>query len=94
MSQRPPAQSSLESQPGTMEEFQLMLRERDALIGEIRCYNTTAQPGFLAEFNVSELRDYLDHLKHARQKHVRLAGWVQRRNAALADARRTVRKVA
>ena len=41
-----------------------------------------------------ELRDYLDHLKHARQKHVRLAGWVQRRNAALANARRSVRKAA
>lgn len=90
----PSTLTQIDPQPGTMEEIELMLREREALIGEIRGYNTTAQPGFLAEFKVGELRDYLDHLKHARQKHVRLAGWVQRRNAALANARRSVRKAA
>ena len=36
------------------------------LIDEIRRYNTTAQPQFLSQFDVAELRLYLDHLELSR----------------------------
>ena len=48
------------------------------LIDDIRRYNTTAQPQFLAQFDVSALKQYLDHLEDAQKKHVRIAGWVRR----------------
>jgi len=38
------------------------------LIDDIRRYNTTARPGFLARFNESALREYLEHLEEARRK--------------------------
>jgi hypothetical protein len=72
----------------------MSLEERRRIIEEIRAFNPTAHPEFLAGFELEALRDYRDHLKHARQKHVRLPGWVQRRNSALAEARRSLQKVA
>ncbi len=75
-------------------DLQQVLRERDELIEQIRRHNSTVKHAFLAQFGNRELADYLDHLKHARQKHIRLPGWVQRRSAALAEARRSLKKVA
>lgn len=40
------------------------------LIDDIRQYNTTAAPQFLAQFDESALQQYLSHLASARQKHV------------------------
>jgi hypothetical protein len=48
------------------------------LIDEIRRYNTTAQPEFLAQFDEPALQQYLDHLEEARLKHVRMAAFVRR----------------
>ena len=46
------------------------------LIDDIRQYNTTAQPEFLAQFDEASLQQYLEHLQEARRKHVRQAAWV------------------
>ena len=48
------------------------------LIEDIRRYNLTAQPKFLAQFDEAALKQYLDHLEGARRKHLRLAGWVKK----------------
>jgi hypothetical protein len=48
------------------------------LIDDIRRYNATAQPHFLAQFDESALKQYLDHLEEARRKHVRTAAFVRR----------------
>ena len=44
------------------------------LIDSIRQYNATAQPKFLAQFDEEALKQYLEHLEGARQKHLRHAG--------------------
>jgi hypothetical protein len=41
------------------------------LIDDIRRFNSTAHPRFLAQFEESALKQYLEHLESARQKHVR-----------------------
>ena len=56
--------------------------DRTATIAAIRRLNPTAAAGFLAEFRTEALKDYLEHLRHAKHKHVRLAGWLQRKTAA------------
>ncbi len=48
------------------------------LIDEIRKHNSTAMPDFLAQFDEDALRQYLDHLEYARNKHVRTISWVRR----------------
>jgi hypothetical protein len=48
------------------------------LIDDIRRYNTTAQPEFLAQFDDEALKQYLDHLEEARRKHVRTTAFVRR----------------
>lgn len=48
------------------------------LIDDIRRYNATAQPQFLAQFDEGALKQYLDHLEEARRKHVRTAAFVRR----------------
>ena len=48
------------------------------LIDDIRRFNNTAEPRFLAQFDESALRQYLEHLEGARQKHLRIDGWVRR----------------
>ncbi len=48
------------------------------LIDDIRRYNATAHPKFLAQFDEDALKQYLDHLEEARRKHLRYAGWVKR----------------
>jgi hypothetical protein len=48
------------------------------LIDDIRRYNSTAQPQFLAQFDEDALKQYLDHLEEARRKHVRTAAYVRR----------------
>ena len=46
------------------------------LIDDIRRYNTTAQPQFLAQFDEESLKQYLEHLEQARHKHLRNAAFV------------------
>ncbi|HEX5242084.1 MAG TPA: hypothetical protein VFW23_02395 [Tepidisphaeraceae bacterium] len=41
------------------------------LIDDIRRYNITAHPNFLAQFDETALKQYLNHLESARQKHLR-----------------------
>ncbi len=48
------------------------------LIDDIRRLNPTAMPQFLAQFDDSALKQYLEHLQAAEAKHVRIAGWVRR----------------
>ncbi len=48
------------------------------LIDEIRNFNFTAQPDFLAQFDEPALAEYLDHLRDARDKHLRIHGWARR----------------
>ena len=47
------------------------------LIDDIRRYNTTAQPQFLAQFDDSALKDYLDHLEAAEKNNLRIGGRVR-----------------
>lgn len=51
------------------------------LIDDIRQYNTTAQPQFLAQFDDAALKQYLEHLQGAARKNVRIAGWVKKRDS-------------
>ncbi len=67
---------------------QAILEDRRRTISEIRSFNPTADSRFLAEFRTSALKDYLEHLRHARHKNVRLAGWLQKRTAARLANRR------
>jgi hypothetical protein len=53
--------------------------DKRQLIDEIRRLNTTAQPQFLAQFDENSLAEYLDHLQAARDKVVRIGGWVHPR---------------
>ena len=48
------------------------------LIDDIRRYNVTVQPQFLAQFDEAALKQYLEHLESAQRKHVRIAGWVRK----------------
>lgn len=50
------------------------------LIDGIRHFNPTAEPKFLAQFDDTALRQYLEHLEAARQKHVRIAGFVRQQS--------------
>lgn len=49
------------------------------LIDDIRRYNSTAAPQFLAQFDEASLRQYLDHLEGAFRKRIEIAAWVKRR---------------
>jgi hypothetical protein len=48
------------------------------LIDDIRQFNISADPQFLSQFDEAALKQYLEHLQGARQKHLRIAGWVRR----------------
>jgi hypothetical protein len=48
------------------------------LIDDIRRFNNTARPEFLAQFDEEALRQYLQHLEEARQKHLRKAAFMPR----------------
>lgn len=48
------------------------------LIDDIRRYNITVQPQFLAQFDETALKQYLDHLESASRKHLRIDGWVRK----------------
>jgi len=48
------------------------------LIDDIRRYNATAQPQFLAQFDDEALAQYLEHLEQARAKHLRHAAFEPR----------------
>jgi hypothetical protein len=51
------------------------------LIDDIRRYNITAHPKFLAQFDESALKQYLTHLEGARQKHIRHTAQFGRRHS-------------
>lgn len=53
--------------------------DKRQLIDEIRRLNPTAQPQFLAQFGDAALVQYLEHLQDARNKVIRIGGWVKRR---------------
>jgi hypothetical protein len=48
------------------------------LIDEIRTFNLTAEPRFLTQFDDAALKQYLEHLKSAQSKSVRIGGWVRK----------------
>jgi hypothetical protein len=50
------------------------------LIEEIRQFNTSAQTQFLAQFDDAALKQYLEHLKAAQNRTVRIGGWVRRQD--------------
>ncbi|MEL7237547.1 MAG: hypothetical protein AAGK78_01690 [Planctomycetota bacterium] len=66
--------------------------DRKAVIEDIRKLNPTAGVTFLAQFNTPALEDYLQHLVHAKHKHVKLAGWLERRTKKLQTARSTLKR--
>jgi hypothetical protein len=49
------------------------------LIDDIRRYNTTVEPQFLAQFDEPALKQYLEHLEDAARKRIQIASWVRRR---------------
>ena len=55
------------------------------LIDDIRRYNATSHPQFLAHFDEGALKQYLEHLEQARRKHLR--------NAAIAPRPQKLRMV-
>ena len=48
------------------------------LIDDIRRYNVSVQPQFLAQFDATALKQYLEHLEGAHRKHMRIGGWVRK----------------
>ena len=48
------------------------------LIDDIRRFNINVQPRFLAQFDEEALKQYLENLKGAQAKRVRIAEWVRR----------------
>ncbi len=46
------------------------------LIDDIRRYNTSAQPQFLAQFDDEALKQYLEHLEQACRKHLRQSAFI------------------
>ncbi len=48
------------------------------LIDDIRTLNPTAHPQFLTQFDDEALKQYLEHLKSAQGKGLRIGGWVRR----------------
>jgi hypothetical protein len=58
-------------------ESKFLMTKRQ-LISEIRELNNHAQVRFLAQFDAPSLKQYLEHLKSAQQKSVRIGGWVRR----------------
>jgi hypothetical protein len=84
----------LASQPpqSDLAEVSRALAQRRRLMEEIRGFNPKAQPSFLGDFSTECLEDYLEHLRYARYKTVRLRGWLQLRSAALEEARRQLER--
>ena len=52
--------------------------DKRQLIEDIRRINATAQPQFLAQFDEAALQQYLRHLEGAKQRNLRIAGWVKK----------------
>ena len=48
------------------------------LIDDIRRFNGTAQPQFLAQFDEAALKQYLEHLESARNKRLHIASFVRK----------------
>jgi hypothetical protein len=48
------------------------------LIDDIRQFNSSVDPSFLAQFDEPALTQYLEHLQAAQAKEIRIAGWVRR----------------
>ena len=63
--------------PDSLPETDVLMNKRQ-LIDDIRRYNTTAQPQFLAQFDEEALKQYLEHLEQARRKHLRNAAFAPR----------------
>jgi hypothetical protein len=62
--------------PITMSESKSTTPKRQ-LIEDIRQYNASASPKFLEQFDDDALAQYRDHLKAAKEKQVRIHGWVR-----------------
>jgi hypothetical protein len=54
--------------------------DKRQLIDDIRRFNPTAQPQFLAQFDAPSLQQYLEHLQAAHEKQIRIGGWVRRQS--------------
>jgi hypothetical protein len=52
------------------------------LIDEIRQYNTSVQPQFLAQFGEPALKEYLEHLQDAVSKQLRIGGRIRQQAPA------------
>ena len=48
------------------------------LIDDIRRFNPTAAPQFLAQFDEAALKQYYEHLDSARRKHLKIASYTRR----------------
>jgi hypothetical protein len=56
------------------------------LIDDIRQYNTTAAPQFLAQFDEDALKQYLSHLEAAKRKHVTITRIARRPANGMANS--------
>ena len=48
------------------------------LIDDIRRFNTTVEPDFLAQFDEEALKQYLEHLEGAFRKRLQISSWVRK----------------
>jgi hypothetical protein len=61
-----------------MLESKAVMNKRQ-LIDDIRRFNTTVEPQFLAQFEEPDLRQYLQHLEDASRKRLQIAAWVRKK---------------
>jgi hypothetical protein len=67
------------SAPGFIAFFESIVpMTKRQLIDDIRQFNVSVQPQFLSQFDEAALKQYLEHLRSAAMKHVRIAGWVRK----------------
>lgn len=71
---RRPARRACDARPSNRKRAM----DKRQLIDDIRKYNATARPRFLAQFDEAALRQYLDHLRDARERRARVMTWSRR----------------
>jgi hypothetical protein len=58
---------------------------RQQIIEAVRAHNPTAREQFLAQFDEQALQQYLQHLKAAKHRGVRIHGWVRKSKMRMAS---------
>jgi ABC-type transporter MlaC component len=58
---------------------------RQQIIQAVRSLNPTASEQFLAQFDEQALQEYLQHLEAAKNRVIRIHGWVRKNKMRLAS---------